>query len=111
LSNPSSASAKQVLAAFDSLVKKRLPSFPTSQGPWIYGGAKLVGSAVDAPWNSGTSNLVAVKYDATDLTAMSPGPAIVANIQESINTGPLECELKQLYPRALLTISTGDIRL
>jgi hypothetical protein len=114
LNTASSTANKQLLAAYDSLVKKRLNTF-SSEGPLTYVGVKAVSAADDSSmcsvYASGSkchyvSASFQFSYKASDFTT-APGSAVVNYVQDGINAGLLGCELKKLYPSSLMTVTTG----
>jgi hypothetical protein len=113
LMNASGASQKQLLAAYDALVKKRMATFQ-AQGPLNYLGVKigpiaddscLSGAAAGSKCHAVTVTFQ-VSYIPTDFT-VAPGSALVNWVQNAINAGELDCELKRLYPRTILSVTTG----
>lgn len=115
LMTASSAPQKQLLAAYSALVKKRIATFQ-AQGPLNFVGVKI-GPIADDSCLSGVAagskcHAVTVTFQVTykpgDFT-VAPGSALVNWVQDAINAGQLDCELKTLYPNSIVSVTTGGI--
>lgn len=116
LSNSTNPAAIELLAAYNSLVMKRLGIIAAqSRIVWQYGSFKLgVITVVPCPALSAASSLChavaatfVLNYTNVDFTGAVNTDVIVGAIQSSINSGDLDCELEVLSPGSVLQVTTG----
>jgi hypothetical protein len=114
LNNPSSTDAKQLLAAFDALMKKRVAAFQ-GQGPVTYLGAKALSAKEDTTYMCNipgnhcqiVSATFDISYNPGDFYT-APDADITNSLQHNVNTGALGCTFKKLYPNSLMVITSGN---
>jgi len=110
---PTSQAYKQLVAAYESLVRKTLAIYnpsgtikyltPSSLGTATSAGCFNVGSSYTCNAVPAISKL---SYNAASFST-PPGNAVVNLVQSKINKGDLECELKRLYPATPIIVITG----
>jgi len=110
---PNTQAYRQLVAAYQSLIKKSLATF-NPQGTLKYMGTATLGTVTSAScFNVGSSykcNAVPaihkLSYNAADFST-PPGNAFVSYVQNKINNGALECELHALYSGTPISVITG----
>jgi len=110
---PTSQASKQLVAAFESLVKKTLASYnPTGSIKYLTPstlGTVTTASCftVDSTYKcNAVPGITKLSYNAASFST-PPGNAIVNLVQAKINNGDLQCELKRLFSGSPLRVITG----